>query len=159
MAYLLRLWKVIVRRIKKTPGPCGYLRRKRHDHPHDPRHLHARISTRSTSIKPRPSSGPRSSCSSSCRGTSIGLQLLRRQGAAVPQVQARRRNRPIHQRKVPLQAGRLDRHRPDRGPGGHRRQQRQLPRTITTPKKRPFSSTWPRPRKSPGNCGSATWAA
>ena len=34
----------------------------------------------------------------------------------------------IHQRNVPLQGGRLDRDRPDRGPGGHRRQQRQLPR-------------------------------
>ena len=34
----------------------------------------------------------------------------------------------IHQRHVPLQGRRLDRHRPDRGPGGDRRQQRQLPR-------------------------------
>ncbi len=33
----------------------------------------------------------------------------------------------INQRKVPLQRRRVDRHRPDRGPGGHRRQQRQLP--------------------------------
>ena len=42
LAYLLRLWKVIVRRIKKTPGAGRHLRRKRHDHPHDPRHLHRR---------------------------------------------------------------------------------------------------------------------
>ena len=42
LAYLLRLWKVIVRRIKKHAGAGRHLRRKRHDHPHDPRHLHRR---------------------------------------------------------------------------------------------------------------------
>ena len=40
LAYLLRLWKVIVRRIQKAPCPGRHLRRKRHDHPHDSRHLH-----------------------------------------------------------------------------------------------------------------------
>ncbi len=41
----------------------------------------------------------------------------------------------IHRRKVSLKDG-VDRHRPDRGPRGHRREQRQFPRP-TTPRKRP----------------------
>ena len=45
----------------------------------------------------------------------------------------------IHQRKVPLQGRRLARHRPDRGPGGHRRQQRQLPRRRQRRGDRPSS--------------------
>ena len=77
LAYLLRLWKVIVRRIKKTPGAGRHLRRKRHDHPHDPRHLHRATSTRSTSTSRRPTSGPRSSCSWSCRATSTGCSSTR----------------------------------------------------------------------------------
>ena len=48
MAYLLRLWKVIVRRMQKHSGSDRHLRRKRHDHPHDPRYLHAPTSTPST---------------------------------------------------------------------------------------------------------------
>ncbi len=45
----------------------------------------------------------------------------------------------IHQRKVPLRRRRLDRHRSDRSPGGHRRQQRQLPHRRLAPKKPPTS--------------------
>ena len=65
----------------------------------------------------------------------------------------------IYQRKVPLRRRRLDRHRPDRGPRRDRRQQRQLPRTRTTPRRPPISSTARPPRKSPGSCGCAIWAA
>ena len=40
LAYLLRLWKVIVRRIKQHGRPRRHLRRKRHDHSHDSGYLH-----------------------------------------------------------------------------------------------------------------------
>lgn len=36
MAYLLRLWKSIVRRMRKYSGADRHLPGKRHDHPHDP---------------------------------------------------------------------------------------------------------------------------
>jgi Ribonucleases G and E len=36
MAYLLRLWKSIVRRMRKYPAPVDIYQEKRHDHPHDP---------------------------------------------------------------------------------------------------------------------------
>ena len=65
----------------------------------------------------------------------------------------------IHQREVPLEKRRLDRHRSDRGAGGHRRQQRQFPRRRLGRRDRLSTEPARPPRKSPANCGSATWAA
>ena len=127
LAYLLRLWKVIVRRIKKTPAPVDIYEES------DMiirtiRDIFTGESTRSTSTSPPPSSGPRSSCRSSCRGTSTGCSSTKAREPLFHKYKLENEIAKIHQRKVPLPAGRLDRHRPDRGPGGDRRQQRQLPR-------------------------------
>ena len=65
----------------------------------------------------------------------------------------------IHRRRVPLEGRRLDRHRSDRGPGGHRRQQRQLPRRGLGRGNRLPDEPATRPRKSPASSASATWAA
>ena len=71
LAYLLRLWKVIVRRIKKFPAPIDIYEES------DMiirtiRDIFTGESTRSTSTNPRPTSGPRSFCKSSCPATSVG---------------------------------------------------------------------------------------
>ena len=42
MAYLVRLWKVIVRRIKKLSAPVDIYEESDHDHSDDPRYLHDR---------------------------------------------------------------------------------------------------------------------
>ena len=93
LAYLLRLWKVIVRRIKKHAGAGRHLRRKRHDHPHDPRHLHRRhrrdLHRRAGGL--RAGQGVSAARHAAVRQPAAAV---RRQGAAVPQVQARRRDRP-----------------------------------------------------------------
>ncbi len=127
LAYLLRLWKVIVRRIKKSAAPVDDLRRKRHDHPHDPRHLHRRgrrhLHRRAPSL--RTGQGIPANRHAAVRQPPA---IVRRQGTAVPQVQHRRRNRQNPPAQSAAATRRLDRHRSDRGPGGHRRQQRQLPR-------------------------------
>jgi hypothetical protein len=107
--------------------------------------------------EPRPTNAPRSSCNWSCRATSPAA-LVRRQGAAVPQVQAGNRNQPHPQARSAAAPRRLDRHRPDRSPGGHRRQQRQLPHRRHG-RGTAYQLNLPPPAKSPGNCGCATWAA
>ncbi len=58
LAYLLRLWKVILRRIKKTKAPTPIYQESRHDHPHDPGHLQFRdrhdLDRRAVGIRARP---------------------------------------------------------------------------------------------------------
>ena len=92
LAYLLRLWKVIVRRIKKTPAPVRHLRRKRHDHPHDPRHLHRRrrrdLHRRAEGV--RAGQGVFADRDAAVREPAAALRGPR---AAVPQVQPRRGDR------------------------------------------------------------------
>ena len=56
------------------------------------------------------------------------IKLYDEHGAAVPQVRHRGRDRPHPAAERAAAERRLDRHRADRGAGGHRRQQRQLPR-------------------------------
>ncbi len=105
LAYLLRLWKVIVRRIKKQPGAGGHLRRKRHDHPHHPRHLHRATSTRSTSTSRRPTSGPRSSCNWSCRATSTACNSTKARSRCSTSTTSTRKSPRSTSREVPLKAG------------------------------------------------------
>ncbi len=58
LAYLLRLWKVILRRIKKSKAPDADLSRIGHDHPDHPRYLQLRdrhdLDRRARGLRARP---------------------------------------------------------------------------------------------------------
>ena len=127
LAYLLRLWKVIVRRIKKCPRPVE---------------IYQESDMIIRTIRDIFTSDIDTICideKAAYEQASEFLQLV--MPRYVHRLQLYEGKEPlfhkygideeiarIQQRKVPLEGGRLDRHRPDRGPGGHRRQQRQLPR-------------------------------
>ena len=127
LAYLLRLWKVIVRRIKKHPAPVDIyeesdmiIRTIRDIFTSevdaiyiDEQSAYERAKEFLQLVMPRYVSR---------------LQLYEGKEPLFHKYNLDEEIAKIHQREVPLEAGRLDRHRPDRGPGGHRRQQRQLPR-------------------------------
>ena len=106
LAYLLRLWKVIVRRIKKMPGTGRHLRRKRHDHPHDPRHLHRRrrrdLHRRAGGL--RTGQGILADRHAALRAT--GCNCTKARSRCSTSTSLDRRDRPRStQRKVPLRQG------------------------------------------------------
>ena len=158
LAYLLRLWKVIVRRIKKLPAPVDIyqesdmiIRTIRDiftaevdtiyiDEPAAYERAQRVPATGHAALRQPPAA-------------------LRRQGAAVLQVPPGRGDRQDPSPHGAAEGGRLDRHRPDRGPGGHRRQQRQLPRRGRRRGDRLPDEPPAPPRRSPGKSASATWAA
>jgi ribonuclease E len=103
LAYLLRLWKVIVRRIKK--------RQRRVDIYEESdmiirtiRDIFTTMSTRSTSTNRRPTNEPKSSCSWSCPATSIACTSTKARNRCSTST-AGRRNRQDPQREVPLREG------------------------------------------------------
>ena len=127
LAYLLRLWKVIVRRIKKLPGPVDIyeesdmiIRTIRDIFTADVDAIYIDEPTAYERAKeflqlvmPRYVNR---------------LQLYEGKEPLFHKYNLDEEIAKIHQPPGAAAAGRLDRHRPDRGPGGHRRQQRQLPR-------------------------------
>ncbi len=136
LAYLSRLWQVVVRRIRKLKSPAeiyqesDMITRTIRDiftsdidtiWVDEPQRLRAR-------------QGVPADRHAALRQPH---QALRRHRADVPQVRHRGRDRAHPAAARAAAARRLDRHRPDRGAGGHRRQQRQLPRATTTPRKPP----------------------
>ena len=158
LAYLLRLWKVIVRRIKKTTGPVDIyeesdmiIRTIRDIFTGDVDTIYIDEPTAFERAKeflqivmPRYVNR---------------LQLYEGTRAAVPQVQLDQEIAHDQSAQGAARSGRLDRHRSDRSPRGHRRQQRQLPRRrLRRGDRLPDEPASP-PRRSPGNCGSAIWAA
>ena len=158
LAYLLRLWKVILRRIKRTRAPGADLPGIGHDHPDHPRHLHLRdrhdLDRRARGLRAGPGVPAR-------RHAPVRqpAQALRREGPALPQVRHRGRDRQDPAPARTAARGGLDRHRPDRGPGGHRRQLGQLPGRGRCRADRLRDEPAARPRRSPASSGSATSAA
>ena len=127
LAYLSRLWQVIVAPHQENQVAVRDLPRKRHDHADHPRHLHERN---------RLHHGRRKERLRACQGILADRdaalrqpdQFLRFHRADVPPLRHRDRDRPHPAATRPLAGRRLHRDRSDRSPGGHRRQQRQLPR-------------------------------
>ena len=93
LAYLSRLWQVVVRRITQDQGAGRDLPGKRHDHADHPRHLHQRhrhhLGRRAERLRARP--GVPADRDAALRQPH---QVLRRHRAAVPQVRHRGRDRP-----------------------------------------------------------------
>ena len=126
LAYLLRLWKVILRRIKRTrtPGPIyqesDMITRTIRDI------FTSEIDTiwidEPSAFETRSGVPPRGHAP-----VRQPDQALRGKGAALPQVRHRGRDRQDPAPPCPPPRGRLDRHRPDRGFGGDRRQFGELP--------------------------------
>ena len=93
LAYLSRLWQVVVRRIQQAEVAGRDLPGKRHDHADHPRHLHQRhrhhLGRRADRLRARP--GVPADRHAALRQPH---QALRRHRAAVPQVRHRGRDRP-----------------------------------------------------------------
>ncbi len=127
LAYLLRLWKVIVRRIKKMPAPVDIyqesdmiIRTIRDIFTADvdtiyidEQAAYERAREFLQLVMPRYVNR---------------LQLYEGKEPLFFKHRLDEEIAKIHARTRAAEVGRVDRHRPDRGPGGHRRQQRQLPR-------------------------------
>ena len=105
LAYLSRLWQVMVRRIKKMQGAGRDLPGKRYDYADDPRQLHRPTSTPSGSTTRRPSSAPRSSARSSCRATPTRIKLYDGKEPLFHKYGIEEEIHKIQQRKVPLPFG------------------------------------------------------
>ena len=126
LAYLLRLWKVIVRRIKKHPGPVDIYEESDMIIRTIRDIFTAEVDTIwiDEPVGLRAGQGVLADRHAPLRQP---LATVRRPRAAVPQVSARSRDRPDPAAQGAAAARGLDRDRSDRSPGGHRRQQRQLP--------------------------------
>ena len=158
LAYLLRLWKVIVRRIKKHPAPVDIyeesdmiIRTIRDIFTGDVDAIYIdepaayeRAKEFLQIVMPRYVNR---------------LQLYEGKEPLFHKYKLDERDRLHPPAQGAAAARRLDRHRPDRGPGGHRRQQRQLPRRRLGRGNRLPDEPAGRHAKSPGSCGCATWAA
>ena len=90
---------------QEDPAPGGHLRRKRHDHPHHPRHLHREVDTIYIDEPNRPASGPRNSCSWSCPATSAACSSTRARSRCSTSYGLDEEIAKIHRRKVPLKQG------------------------------------------------------
>ncbi len=121
LAYLLRLWKVIVRRVENHPGPIDIyeesdmiIRTIRDIFSSDVDAIYIDELAAYERAKEFLQSGH--------AATRRTFAFLRGQGAALPQVQAGGRNHADPQARSPLARRRLHRHRPHRSPCGHRRE-------------------------------------
>ena len=90
---------------QEVPGPGRHLRRKRHDHPHHPRHLHRATWIPSTSTSQRPTSGPRSSCNWSCPATCTASSSMKARSRSFTATAWTRRSPASTSGKVPLRTG------------------------------------------------------
>ncbi len=91
LAYLLRLWKVILRRIKKARARAD-LSGVGHDHAHHPRRVQHRHRHHLDRRARRPSSGPRSSSRSSCPSMSIASSSMMKRCPCSTSTRSRRRS-------------------------------------------------------------------
>ena len=104
LAYLLRLWKVIVRRIKKLPAPVDIYQ----ESDMIIRTIRDIFTADVDTIyidENRPTSGPASSCNSSCPATSTACSSTRARSRSSTSYGLDEEIAKIHQRKVPLKAG------------------------------------------------------
>ncbi len=127
LAYLLRLWKVIVRRIRKLPGPVDIYE----ESDMIIRTIRDIFTTEVDSIyidEPKAYERAKEFLQLVMPRYVNRLQLFEGKEPLFYKYHLDEEIAKIHRRQVPSEVGRLDRHRPDRGPGGHRRQQRQFPR-------------------------------
>ena len=124
--YLLRLWKVIVRRIKKTRAPVDIYQESDMVIRTIRDIYNAEIETIWID-EPETFERAREFLKVVLPRHANRIQAVRRQRADFSQVPHRRRDHPHPAAACAAGRGRFARHRPDRGPGRHRRQQRQLP--------------------------------
>ena len=158
MAYLLRLWKVIARRIKRMPAPADIYE----ESDMIIRTIRDIFTAEVDAIyidEPKAFERAKEFLQLVMPRYVHRLQFYEGKEPLFHKYNLEEEIAKIHRRRVPLCSRRLDRHRPDRGPGGHRRQQRQLPRRGLGRGNRLPDEPAGGQGNRPPDSASATWAA